>query len=259
MSEDLPGDRPTGGPARVRRAVPSGVEHDEEHRRRWLLRTVVGVTVAVALIAGAPWLYARFMARPGPDPLALSTPTASPSAAKPTGPIEVDGTWQIGAGSQGGYRLAEVLSGEQFTVVGRTDQVTGAVVIADGMLTGARVVVDADSISTDEAARDAYFRRALDTSTYPQAVFTLTEPVDVSAVAWSPDAVTLVAIGTLELHGVTRRVTADLQVQRTADGVEVVGEVPVTLTDFDLPAPDLGWVTVQPAGVVEVLLALVRG
>ena len=119
-------------------------------------------------------------------------------------------------------------------------------------------MVDTASIGTDESARDAFFRRALDTTTYPQAVFTLTEPADVSAVGTTTEPVAVRATGTLAFHGVRHQVTVELQVRRTLDGVEVAGQVPVTLSDFGLEAPDLGFVTVEPTGSVELLLVLTR-
>ncbi|HWS57480.1 MAG TPA: YceI family protein [Actinotalea sp.] len=230
-----------------------------EHRRRWLLGTLVTVVLAVALVVGGPWVYARIVTGAGEEPLELSTPT--PSATVPPGPpvaIDVDGAWQVGPGSLAGYRITEVLNGESVVVVGRTEDVTGSMTVTDGVLTAARVVVGTASIVTDSSARDAYFRRALDTTTYPEAVFELTVPVDVSAIGTAPEPVTVVAEGTMTLRGVTRPATATLQVQRTAQGVEVAGSVPVVLTDFGLDPPDLGFVTVEPNGAVEMLLDLVR-
>lgn len=228
-----------------------------EHRRRWLMGTVVVVVVAVSAIVGGPWLYARVIMPDPREALTLSTPAATTPAQVPASE-DIDGSWQIGEGSQAGYRLGEVLSGEQVTVVGRTDKVLGSVVVAGGALTQAEIVVDTASIATDESARDAYFRRALDTTTYPQAVFTLAEPADVSAVGTTTEAVAVQAAGTLTFHGVTHPVTVDLQVRRTVDGVEVAGQVPITLSDFGLEAPDLGFVTVEPTGSVELLLVLTR-
>lgn len=241
-------------------ALPEQPLPPREHRRRWLITTLVVVVVAVGLIVGGPWLYARLVSSEPREPLTLSSPTPTVPSESPSPPaaIDVDGTWQVAAGSQAGYRLGEVLSGEQVTVVGRTDQVTGSVVVAAGQLTEATVVVDTASVATDESARDAYFRRALDTSTYPTATFTLTAPVDVTAVGTSTAPVAVEATGTLVLRGVSQPVVASLQVQRTADGIEVAGQVPVTLEQFGLDAPDLGFVTVEPAGAVEMLLVLTR-
>lgn len=228
-----------------------------EHRRRWLVGTLVVVVLAVAAIVGGPWLYARVVMSPPPEALTLSTPTPSAPAQVPA-TADIDGTWQVTAGSQAGYRLGEQLSGEQVTVVGRTEQVSGQVVVSGGALTQAEIVVDTASIATDESARDAYFRRALDTTTHPEAVFALAEPVDVSAVGTTTEQVAVQAVGTLTFHGVSRPATVELQVRRTVDGVEVAGQVPVTLADFGLEAPDLGFVTVEPTGSIELLLTLTR-
>ena len=233
-----------------------------EHRRRWLIRTVIAVVVTVALVVGGPWFYARVLAPDAEAPLALTTPTPTaigvPVEEGPPAEIDVDGTWQVGPGSEAGYRLNELLSGQQVTATGRTEQVTGTVLVAAGMLSQAQVVVETGSIETDESARDAYFRRALDTSTYPQATFDLVEPIDVAGLGTAEGPVAVTVVGALSFHGVSQSVVAELQVQRTADGIEIAGQIPVVLADFGLTAPDLGFVTVEPAGTIEILLRLIR-
>lgn len=229
-----------------------------QHRRRVLVRTLAGIVVALGLIVGGPFVYARFFAPEPADPLELSTPTAEPTPEVPSGVVDIEGTWRVLEGSEAGYRLGEVLSGQDVTVVGRTERVTGELTITDGALASASVTVDAGTISTDEAARDAFFRRALNTSEFPDATFVLSEPVDVSAIGQSDQPITVSAVGSLTFHGVTQPVTAELEAQRTPDGVEVVGRIPVTLRDFDLEAPDLGWVVVESTGTVEVRLLLAR-
>ena len=228
------------------------------HRRKVLVRTIVGIVLALGVIVGGPFVYARFFAPEPADPMELTTPSPSATPDIPTGAVDIDGTWRVLEGSEAGYRLGEVLSGQNVTVVGRTERVTGEVTITGGALVAATVNVDAGSISTDEAARDAFFRRALNTSEFPQATFVISEPVDVSAIGESDQPLTVAAAGTLTFHGVSAPVTAELEAQRTADGVEVVGRIPVTLADFDLTAPDLGWVVVEPTGVVEVRLLLAQ-
>ena len=241
---------------------PRSRELPPEHRRTWLIRTMVAVVAAVGLIVGGPWFYAQFLANAPAEPLALTTPTpeASATSQAPT-PLklsDLEGTWLVGEGSQAGYRLGEVLSGQPVTVVGRTEVVGGTVVVQAGALMVADIVVDTATIVTDESARDAYFRRALNTTDFPQATFSLTARVDLSAVIGSTGPVTLEAPGSLTFHGATQAVTATLQVQRSATGVEVAGTIPVVLADFGLEPPDLGFVTVEPTGTVEMLLALTR-
>lgn len=239
-------------PPAPRRALPA------HHRRRWLVLTVVAVVLVVGAVTGGPWVYARLVAPEPESPLSLTTPTETAAPVDPTAPVDPDGTWTVGTGSQAGYRIAEVLTGQDVEVVGRTDQVSGTVTIADGIVVSGRIAVQIGSVTTDEAARDAYMRRALDTSTHPEATFDVTTPTDVSALAVGPLPMEVVLPGALTIGGTTMPATATLQVQGSAGGLEVAGSVPVTLADFGLDAPDLGFVTVQPAGQVELLLQLSR-
>jgi polyisoprenoid-binding protein YceI len=238
-----------GERARLREQEKQADHH--AHQRRWLVRTVVGVLVGVGLVVGGPLVYAEYLARHTPDPLALSS---SEPEQIPLGPIQVNGTWEVQPGSEAGFRLDETLSGQEVTVVGRTESVSGAVVVLDGMLAEASIVVEVDTMTSEDSARDAFFRRALDTTNFPQARFELSEPVDVSEIGESAARATVVASGMMTMHGVTQAVTATLEVQRTPDGIEVVGQVPVVLSDYGLSAPALGWVVVQPEGTVEIRL-----
>ena len=249
---------PTTDPSRTEGARPSRA------RRRIVLALVAAALVAIAAVVG-PWAYAELR---GPAPAAFTDSDADAAvdpdaAAAPAGDdapaeVDVDGTWTSDGGSLAGYRIDEVLSGQEVTVVGRTAEVEAEVVIADGLLTAATITVDTASIETDESARDAYFRRALGVAENPTATFVLGEPVDVSDVGDAAGTVVVEAAGTLTLAGVARDVVATLEVQRTADGVAVAGSVPLVLTDHGLTAPDFGFVAVQPDGIVEVQLRLVR-
>ncbi len=234
-----------------RRHVP------REHRRRWIVLTLAAVVVVVALVTGGSWVYARLVAAPAPPPLALETPTAVPSN-DPDVPLALAGTWQVSEGSQAGYRIGEVLTGTSLDVVGRTTDVSGSVTLTDDALSAVDVVVQTAAIATDESARDAYFRRALDTSTYPEATFSATGAVDVAALSTATEPISVEVPGALTIRDRTVDVTAVLQVQRMQDGLQAVGSIPVRLTDLGLDAPDLGFVTVNGEGSVEFLLELTR-
>lgn len=228
-----------------------------EHRRRWLIGTIVGLVLAVAAVTGGAWVYAHVTSAEPEEPLELSTPSPEPTF-DPDAPIDPDGTWEVQQGSQAGYRISEVLNGDEVEVVGRTDQVTGTVTIVDDSLEAADITVDVESISTDRSARDLYFRRALNTTEHPDAFFELSEPVDVAAVGTDPAPIEVEVPGRLTIGSETVEVVAQLSVQRTVDGLEVAGAIPVTLADLGLAAPDLGFVTVEPQGSVEMLLLLSR-
>ena len=130
----------------------------------------------------------------------------------------------------------------------------GGITCLTGVSSGGRKIeVDMASVATDEPPRDAYFRGdALEVGTYPTATFALTSPVELPA-----GSADVELAGDLTIHGVTQAVTVEAQVGPTADGVQVVGSVPITFSDFDVEAPSLGFVTVDDAGSVEFGLDLV--
>lgn len=220
-------------------------------------KVIAGIAAGIVVVAGVgvvvgPRLYADAV-----NGSAAAAPSLSPSAAGTLDAASADGTWRSGSGSYAGYRVHEVLQGQDVTVVGRTKQVEGTATVDDGRLSDATVTVQVGSISTPESARDAYFRdTALQTDRYPTATFRVTEPVDVSdALDGSTQDVTLT--GDLTMHGVTKPVQAAAQVAVGEGGtVQVAGSVPVTFRDYGVEAPSLGFVTVDGKGSVEFSLAL---
>ncbi|MCZ2263461.1 YceI family protein [Isoptericola sp. QY 916] len=217
-------------------------------------KVLVGAGAGLVLLGGAavlvgPGLYADHANR-----AAAEVPTLSTSGAPLADPAALDGTWTVAPGSEAGYRVHEVLRGEDVTVTGRTDQVTGTVTVEDGALTSGEVTVDVASIHTDEPPRDAYFRGSvMEVGTYPTARFTVTEPVPLAAGATEVDLP-----GKLTVHGVTRDVVAAAHVAAVGEVVQVVAEVPVTFADHDVAAPSLGFVRVDHEGAVEISLVLER-
>ncbi|MEI4280995.1 YceI family protein [Klenkia terrae] len=219
-------------------------------RRMWIIAgTVVGV-VAVGAVAG-PLVYAALQEDAPP----ATTVQAQDSDAPLTD--VTDGTWTIGAGSSAGYRVDEVLNGDDVTVAGTTDQVTGSLVVSGGDLQSAEVDVDMASVATDSGRRDSYFRdNVIDVAANPTATFAVTQAVDLPELTGTP--VTVPVAGELSVHGVTQQVTVDLSVVRTAQGVEASGSIPVTFADYDVTPPDLGFVSVEDTGSVEFFLVLTQ-
>lgn len=228
-------------------------------QKKWIIALVV-VVVAVLAVVGGTALYAKIENDRAPDELALTSPTAAASSTgTPAGPVDLAslaGTWTISDGSQAGYRVDEVLNGQDVTVVGRTSDVTGSVTVTGSELTAADVTVSMTSVTTDNSSRDRQFLDILSTSEHPTSTFTLTSPVDIAAIAGGVASVE--ATGDLTVAGVTRPVTVQFDAQTTADGVEVSGSIPVTFADFDVDAPNLGFVKVEDAGTIEMLLQLTR-
>lgn len=204
-----------------------------------LVVIVVGVLVGTRVYGN--WVNSR----------ADAVPTLSASAE----PGELDGDWTVAAGSFAGYRVNEVLNGQDVTVTGRTPDVSGQIGIADSTLTSATVEVELATVATDESARDDYFRsQALQTQEFPTATFELTEPVEVTA-----DGGDLALVGDLTVQGVTQEVTVTAQAATAGEGLQVVGSAAITFADFDVQAPDLGFVVVEDAGAIEFSLELTAG
>ncbi len=223
-------------------------------------RKLVIALTALVVLAGIVWggtaIYAKVRNDRAPEALGLSTPSAGATGQEAPAVEDLAGTWTVADGSQAGYRVDEVLNGQDVTVVGRTSDVDGSVTIDGTDLTAADVTVSMTTITTDSGSRDGQFLDILKTDEFPAATFTLTEPVDIAAVA---DGVASVqATGDLTVAGVTQEVVVDLDAQTTAGGVEVSGSIPVTFSDYDISAPDLGFVKVEDAGAVEMLLTLMR-
>ena len=181
---------------------------------------------------------------------------------------DVNGTWTVVPGpdddakrTQAGYRVDEILRGSPLTVNGRTPKVTGEAVVAASKLESATFTVDVASITSPESARDNQFRGEdiLDTSKFPTAELRVTQPVDVAAVPESGASATLDVPVSLTVKGVSRDITAKVDVQRTGDTIVAAGSVPVTWTDFNVTPPDFaGFVTVEPTGTIEFLVNLAK-
>ncbi|MBE7162847.1 MAG: YceI family protein [Williamsia herbipolensis] len=224
-----------------------------DRRRRTVWIVVAAAVVVVLAVVGVVVGTSLYSAAEN------DKASAAPSVAASRAPSTLDtgdlaGDWSVGDGSEAGYRVHEVLNGQDVTVTGRTDAVTGSATVDGTSITAAELTVQVGEIATDSEQRDSYFRdSALDVSAFPTATFTLTEPIT-DAVPSGTGTTTVEATGDLTLHGVTKSVTATLQVGLDGDGVDVSGSIPVTFEDYGVQAPDLGFVKVDPDGAVEFLV-----
>lgn len=227
-------------------------------RTKWIVAVAAVVVIALAVLGGTA-LYAKIENDRAPEELALSTTAPADSAGDSTAAPEtgdLTGEWTVSDGSAAGYRVEEVLNGQDVTVVGRTSDVTGTVVVEGTDVVSATVEVDMTTITTDSSNRDDQFLSILSTDEFPSAGFVLTAPMDVSGIA--DGVATVDGTGDLTIAGVTQSVTVAFEAQSTAEGVEVTGTVPVSFEDYGIDAPDLGFVKVEDAGTVEMLLVLDR-
>jgi polyisoprenoid-binding protein YceI len=227
-----------GAPERPRR---------KHHLLRWILiSSAVLVVFIVAAVATAIKL------QPTPAPLALAA-----TAAAPVGPL--DGTWQVTSASVAGFRIQQTVLGLTSDVVGRSEDITGTVVIAGGQVTTASLRINLLALTS--AGKPApQFGVSLDTQHHPDATVGLARPVALGDSFASGATIRAGAAGQLTLHGVTRTVTVPLSARRDAANVEVAGSIPVTFADWGIAGPKgygmLG--SLADHGVAEFLLVLRR-
>ena len=233
--------------------------------RHWL-RWLIGAVVVLAVLAAAgPFIYIHFFNGSTPSALTLS-PSASPSSASSTASANtavsgsVAGIWTAGSGSVVGYRVNEVLLGQNATAVGRSTSVTGHLTIAGTTATAASFSVPMATVHSDKSQRDDQFdNRIMDVSRYPTGTFTLTSPIDLAPLPATGVVRSYTAHGKLTLHGTTRAVTVTLTAERTGSQIKVSGTIPVLFSDYNIQNPSFaGFVTTQDHGLLEFLLVFSR-
>jgi len=228
--------------------------------RSWKFWLVSSVLVLAVGVVGGPFVYIHFIAAKAPAPLALTTTSPSATASSSSSPASgVSGTWSVSAGSQVGYRVNEILFGQSNVAAGRTSSVTGSVTIAGSTVSKAAFTVDMTTVTSDQQRRDNQFNgRIIDTGSYPTAAFTLSSPIVLSSIPAVGSQSSAQATGVLTMHGTSKSVTFTVKGQRTANGIEVTGSIPVVFADWNIPNPSFGPVSTDDHGVLEFLLVFTR-
>lgn len=225
---------------------------------RWVTFTVLGLLGLVVLFFGAIFLYAKVL-NDSPDefgtsdldaalesPSTVTQPSTSPAGA---------GAWVVTPESELGYRVKEILFGVDTEGVGRTNEVSGSMVIDGTTVTAAEFTVDVASITSDDGRRDNQFRgRIMTTSEFPTATFVLTEPIELGVEPADGAEVTTSATGELTLRGVTNSVTFDLTARQEGDRIGVLGDIPIVFADYAIANPSNPGVTTEDHGLLEFVL-----
>lgn len=242
--------------------------------RRTGRRVAVGIGVAaVVAVAAITW----YLLRPAPPAVDIDAAVGSAQTgqADDGGPdsatTSADGAWRVDTsvgsfsvtqttGTFVGFRIDEELSTiGAAEAVGRTPEVTGTITIDGRTLTDATVTADLTAIESDQPRRDGRIQDALQTDEFPDATFTLTEPVDLGTVPVRDERVTVQATGDLTIHGITREVTVPLEAVWTDELVVVTGSLDVVLADHGVTPPSAPMVvSVADTATVELQLFLTR-
>jgi polyisoprenoid-binding protein YceI len=234
--------------------------------RRWVRWLIGGAAVLVVVVVGGPFVYIHFISGKAPAPFSVrsaagATPSSAATGSQPadsgSAAKSIAGTWDVAPGSQVGYRVKEVLFGQDNVAVGRTSDISGQLTIRGTKVTAGSFTVQMATIKSDQSERDVQFNgRIMDTSAFPTGKLTLTKPINFAPLPAVGVAKTYTAAGNLTLHGSTRPVTFQLTAERTRTGIETSGSIPVLFSTWGIGNPSFGPISTQNHGLLEFLLAL---
>jgi len=201
-------------------------------------------------------------AQASPAPPATEPPD-EPTQEADTPVASLDGTWTIADIDERfvGYRIGEELVTIGTTeAVGRTSAVEGSGQISNNTLVAAGFNVDMTTLRSDDSRRDNQLRsQSLETNTYPEAQFELTEPLTLPDELVDGQPVAATATGILTLHGVSREVDIPLDMQLVDDILVTVGALEIVLADYDIASPRAPSVlSVNEQALMEIQLFFVR-
>jgi polyisoprenoid-binding protein YceI len=224
--------------------------------RRWAVVVVAALVAAAIVAVGVPFVYIHFIEGPAPTPLTLPKTTTTQGAAGASVQLPT-GTWRATSASVVGYRVHEILFGQNNEAVGRTHSVSGSITLRNAMVTQATFTVQMATVHSDESERDNQFDgRIMDVSQFPTSTFTLTSPIALSASTKPGADITVSATGTLNLHGQTHPVTFPLHATYSSSAILINGDIPITFAAWGISSPSFGPITVDNHGLLEFLLTL---
>lgn len=225
------------------------------NERPWL-KWVLSAAVALVVVVVGGLFVIRAIQGDSKPPLTLPTVTTV-AGASPTssGPVVIEGAWNVSADSTAGYRIKETLFGQSNTAVGRTTAVNGSMTISGTTVSAGSFTVDLTKVSSDRSQRDGQFQgRIMNTASFPTAKFSLTQPIQLTTLPANGVQVTEKATGDLTMHGVTKSVTFDLTAQRSGSTIQAKGAIPITFADWSISNPSGGPATTADNGSLEFLI-----
>ena len=220
---------------------------------------IVIVILAVGIAAFGGWYL--FVRDDAPD--ALKITSSDNGSGTVIDVAALDGAWTVAPGTGpektvAGYRVKEEFIGvRKAETAGRTPEVTGSLTVSDGKVTEANFTVNTQTLTSDEARRDARIKsRGLQTDKFPSATFAISEPITLPKMT-EGRVFKVTAKGNLTLHGVTNPITIELTGKSSgkAKMFTVQGSAPIVMADYGIEPPNIGgFVTVQDSGSLEFIV-----
>ncbi len=210
--------------------------------RRWLEDPrrhlgIIGVAVATVVIITGGTVMLVNAGSGSSSHLPLTVPTLAPSK---------DGTIFsiVQTSSEASFTIDEVLLGRPNTVVGRTDQVAGQILVDTQDPTQSKVGeirVDLSALTTNNGLRNRTLWDNILQTTQPADQFATFRPTQISGL---PSSVTIgqpfsfQIAGTLTIHAVTRKETFQVRVTLASPTLlEGTAQTTVSYVDFDISVP----------------------
>ncbi len=235
-----------------------------------------GALVAVLGLVGVAWWLGLFSEEPaevsvedaaatvaGDDAATEGDTTGASADGDAAAVTDLTGTWTVATSDATfvGYRVQEVLSTiGDFTAVGRTPAVVGELTADGTTITAVSITADLTQLESDSSSRDRQLSsQALETATFPEATFVLTQPIELASIPAEGETITAEAVGDLTLHGVTNSITLSIEGTTTGGTLVVVGSTDIAMGDYDITPPQAPVVaSVDELAVMELSLVFER-
>jgi polyisoprenoid-binding protein YceI len=132
--------------------------------------------------------------------------------------------------------------------------------VAGDTVENVRIEADLTRLTSDESRRDNAIRlRGLESERYPTATLELAEPIKLATAPVEGQELRGQGKGRLTIHGVTREVALDLRGRWSGPTIQVVGQLPVRMSDYQIQPPRFGpVVSIEDAAAVDLSLVFVR-
>ncbi len=226
-------------------------------------KVLIAAAVVVVAVVGGPWVYINVIKDDAPEALTLDTVPTTIGAASDTTVVasasDVDGEWVATSESVVGYRVREILFGQSTEGVGRTNSVTGSLVVSESVVTTASFTVEMATLVSDSDRRDRQVAgRILDVSSYPTSTFELLEPITLTPESLNGSELAVTAKGTLTLRGVSKDVSVPLVAQLVDGTISVNGTIEIVFADWGIPDPSVSAISVEDRGLLEFLIVFGR-
>lgn len=214
--------------------------------RRFLQRPAARISLGIAvigLVAIAVGAFYLLGSAGGTSARSVTAPTLSPSKNGTVFAIDP-------SSSQVSFTMQEVLFGQPNTVVGKTNQVTGQMLVNEQVPSQSRIGqirVDLSTLLTDNDFRNRALQgRILETGdpSNRYATFTETSITGLPNTFAPGQTVAFQITGNLTIHGVTRSVTFDAQAtMETASRVTAQARTTIQYQNYNLAIPNVPSVT----------------